>query len=91
VSAASRNVEPSGDATAVIRSQCAKEWPDDFRMRAHCEEQQREGLAKVNSRVINTDDMRTIRRVCAKEWPADFRMQNHCEEQQIEALRKLGR
>jgi hypothetical protein len=31
----------------VIHELCAKEWPDDFRMRAYCERTQHEGLAQL--------------------------------------------
>jgi len=28
----------------MIRDKCAREWPDDFEMRAYCEKKQVEGL-----------------------------------------------
>lgn len=76
-------------AVSVIRETCAKEWPDDFRMRAYCQQQQDEGLAALQRRVMSTGDHRTIRVKCATEWPADFRMRNYCEEQQLQALSAL--
>jgi hypothetical protein len=78
-------------ASAAARSKCAKEWPDDFSMRAYCENQQREALAKLRDRVMNTGDMRTIRNKCATDWPDDFNMRNYCEEQQLKALGVLKR
>jgi hypothetical protein len=35
---------------ATLRDQCAKEWPENFRMRNFCEEQQIEALRKLKSR-----------------------------------------
>ncbi len=32
---------------AGIRSSCALEWPDDYKMRAYCETEQLEGYRKV--------------------------------------------
>lgn len=91
--AASQSTAASAPATggpmSVIRPKCAKEWPDDFKMRAFCEEQQQEGYRKVQSRAMTSGDQQTIRRKCSSEWPDDFKMQDFCEEQQLEALRKL--
>lgn len=76
-------------ADNIIRTKCATDWPDDFRMRAHCESQQAEALAALTARSMSTTDRRTIRRKCATDWPGDYRMQNHCEEQQLKALTEL--
>lgn len=35
------------DAPSVIRDHCAKEWPDDFAMRAYCEKQQYQGYRET--------------------------------------------
>lgn len=32
---------------STIQAKCAKDWPDDFRMRAYCVEQQREAATKL--------------------------------------------
>jgi len=79
------------EAASIIRSKCAAEWPDDFKMRKYCEDQQYEGLRALRARSMNSGDLATIRSKCAKEWPDDFRMRDYCEKQQIEALRQLGR
>ena len=84
-------VEPTdnADAVSVIRASCTKDWPDDFRMRAYCQQQQDEGLAALRQRTMSTGDYRTIRAKCASDWPQDFRMRNYCEEQQLAALKAL--
>jgi hypothetical protein len=72
--------------TSIIRPKCTKEWPDDFAMRAYCEQQQKNSLDALGRRSMTTVDKRTIRTKCAKEWPDDFTMRNYCEEQQLKAL-----
>ena len=80
----------SGDSVQVIRAKCAKDWPDDFRMRAYCQEQQEAGIAALSARTMTSNvDHRTIRSKCATDWPDDFRMRNYCEEQQLEALKRI--
>jgi len=89
--AAGSSAEPPSDAAAapMIRSHCAKKWPDDFRMRKYCGDQQNEGLRALRTRRM-TGVLAKIRSKCASEWPDDFRMRDYCEKQQIEALRKLN-
>ena len=77
--------------TSVIRPKCAKEWPDDFSVRAFCEKTQHEAVEALRARSMNTADQRTIRNKCAKEWPDDLSVRNFCEKTQLEALKKLGR
>jgi len=80
-------------STAAVRTRekCAKEWPTDFTMRAHCEEHQKEAGQKLSQRAMTAGDRLTIRQECLKQWADDLLMLNHCEEQQLEALQKLGR
>jgi hypothetical protein len=77
----------------TVGSQCAKEWPTDFRMQAYCQTQQGEALKKLTTRhdsgVLQTPAGTTIRTTCAREWPNDPRMRNYCEEQQLKALATL--
>ncbi|MCK4307222.1 hypothetical protein KAW50_03230 [candidate division WOR-3 bacterium] len=76
----------------IIEKHCAREWPDDFRMRAYCEKQQREGLATLKlgkPNDISGKDFQVVRSKCAREWPDDFRMRAYCEKQQFEAIREL--
>lgn len=80
------NATPGMDG---IRPKCAKEWPDDFRMRAYCERQQQEAAVKLSGRTMGAGDRLTIRTKCAGEWPGDYRMMNYCEERQLEALASL--
>jgi hypothetical protein len=86
------NAEPPSDSAAnvMIRSHCTSEWPDDFRMRKYCEDQQKEGLSALRARRLN-GSLSKIRTKCAKEWPDDFRMRDYCEKQQLKAVRELGR
>ena len=78
---------PSSTAAGTpIRQKCAAAWPEDFQMRAFCEKQQTEALAKLRARDIATADEQVIRRKCSRDWPTDFQMWNFCEEQQLKAL-----
>jgi len=78
------------DAAAMIRSHCAQEWPDDFKMRKYCEDQQYKGLRALRKRQM-TGALAKIRSKCATEWPGDFKMRDYCEKQQLEAFRELNR
>ena len=76
----------------VIRTHCKTEWPGDFRMRARCEQQQREALEKL--RVGKPEDIRqeeyaVVKKKCAADWPMNYRMRHYCEEQQFKAVRDL--
>ena len=80
---------------AVIKNKCARDWPDDFKTSAYCQERQLEGLQKIAKRngagTMKTPDGRVIRSKCMREWEDDFKMANYCEEQQLKALGALGR
>ena len=78
-------------AAAMIRSKCARDWPENFRMRKYCEDQQYQGLRALRSRSMTGSTMRMIRSKCARDWPENFRMRNFCENQQLNALRELNR
>ncbi len=78
-----------GEATPRIRSKCAADWPDDFRMRAYCQEQQTTALQKLQTRSMTTTDQLIIRRKCLTDWPDDFKMEDYCEEQQLKALASI--
>ena len=86
---------PPADAApgdpGVIRPRCAKEWPDDFTMRAFCEKQQREAFDKLHKRAMRSGDHALIRAKCTKDWRDDFQMRNFCEEQQLKALAEIKR
>lgn len=43
-------IPADAEAMATIRKKCATDWPDDFRMRNYCEEQQLKGLAALRRR-----------------------------------------
>lgn len=77
-----------------IRAKAAADWPDDFEMRLHTEEEQarayRELVASHHSNVPE-DVFNTIRRKAAAEWPDDFEMRLHTEKEQIIAFKRLRR
>lgn len=45
-----RGTVDTAEPLAIIRAKCAKDWPDDFVMRNHCEEQQLKALEKLRGR-----------------------------------------
>lgn len=75
----------------MIRTKCARDWPDDFRMRAACETQQKDARSTLAVRQMSSGDRLTIRTKCERDWQDDYRMRNACEEQQLKALEQLGR
>jgi hypothetical protein len=76
---------------SVIVPRCARDWPDDFRMRQFCEDQQRSAVQSLRSRTMTGGDEGIIRAKCARDWPDDYRMRNYCEEQQLKALKSIRR
>jgi hypothetical protein len=82
---------PAAPVGSFIRAHCAKEWPDDFRMRDYCEKQQQAAVTLMEARQMTSQDRQTIRNKCEAEWPEDLRMRNYCEEKQLEALKNLQR
>lgn len=78
---------------AIIEEKCAADWPDNYRMRAACIEQQGKVLNKSLSSPTDPrlalEDRTLMRENCAKKWPDDFRMRAKCEQQQIEGFQKL--
>ena len=80
-----------GDPASEIRAKCSNDWPGDFRMRAHCETQQKEAHSALSARAMVGSELATIRTKCSDDWPVDFRMRNYCETRQVEALKSLGR
>lgn len=80
------------DAENLIRQRCQERWPDDFEMRAYCEEKQRQALAKLrhpNRTDVPEDVFRRIREKAVGKWPEDFEMQQYEEQKQLEAYQKL--
>ena len=80
------------NSVQIIQQKCAEDWPNDFRMKRHCQEQQQAGIANLDRGMptdINPDAFRIIRGKCADEWPRDFRMRAYCESQQYEGYRAL--
>lgn len=88
----SAEADDYADAAEVILKHCAREWPDDYSMRAYCIEQQQMALAELKRgrpSDVPEEVFRRIRRKCAGEWSVDFTMRQYCEEEQIKAYRKL--
>jgi Domain of unknown function (DUF4124) len=78
-----------GEMTA-IRAKCAKDWPNDFRMRAYCEKKQLESLQTLQEDIgVAPQKSTTIRAKCASDWPDDFRMRAYCEKKQLEGLQRV--
>lgn len=58
-------LEYYSSANVRIREKCAKDWPTDFTMRAHCEGQQKEAGEKLSQRTIaEAKETWTIRNRC---------------------------
>ena len=86
------NLDVPSDADQTIEQKCAEEWPSDFRMRRHCQEQQRKGIAALGQArpaSVSQEAFVIIRGKCAEEWPRDFRMRAHCEGQQYDGYHAL--
>lgn len=107
VATAGPDASSAGFSFDSIRTKCATEWVDDFRMRVFCETQQKTALAAILARrplMGSTPDLQAIRVKCLRDWSTkvgerngdalfqvDFRMTNFCEEQQMKALGVLSR
>jgi len=87
------HLDAQEDPEVVIRERCAKEWPDNSRMRAACVEQQQNVLDKSLSSPVDPrvplEDQTLLREKCAKDWPDDFRKRAQCEQYQIRGFQKL--
>lgn len=86
------NLNVPSDANQTIEQKCAEEWPNDFRMRSYCQEQQREGIAALGRgrpASVSQEAFVIIRGKCAEEWPRDFKMRAYCESQQYEGYHAL--
>lgn len=81
---------------ATIQSHCRSEWPNDFRMRRHCQEQQRKGVRELarlsdSNGGIPKNAFQTAFSGCVREWPEDYRMMAHCLQQQIKGYDETER
>lgn len=86
------NLGVPSDADQIIEQKCAEEWPNDFRMRSYCQDQQREGVAALSQgrpASVSQDAFVIIRGKCADEWPRDFKMRAYCERQQYDGYHAL--
>jgi hypothetical protein len=86
------NLDIPSDADQTIQQKCAEEWPGDYRMMQHCQEQQRKGILALSQgrpASVSQEAFVIIRGKCAEEWPRDFRMRAHCEGQQYDGYHAL--
>jgi hypothetical protein len=86
--------QTTGATDQTIKAHCVSEWPEDFQMRAWCEDQQREGLRALaigKPDDITQEDFAIVQDHCTKEWPDDFQMRAWCEVQQLKGIRELKR
>ena len=86
------SLDVPANASQIISQKCSEEWPTDYRMQKHCEEQQRGGIAALNRGQpgnVTRDAFVIIRGKCGQEWPRDFRMRAHCESQQYDGYAAL--
>lgn len=85
-------VETQEAAEEIAKRACESRWPDDFRMRQHCTDQQRSAhraLTREPPSDVPIDVFVQIRQMCQSRWPDDFRMRLHCENQQLQSWRDL--
>lgn len=78
----------------IIKNNCQKEWPNDYRMQKFCIDQQKDALQKLRAgrpSDIPKDVFKKIRNKCSRKWKNDFRMVLFCEIQEFEAWRQLNR
>jgi hypothetical protein len=86
------DLEIPANTNQIIEQKCTQEWPSDFRMRAYCQQQQREGVAALNRgrpNSVSQDAFAIIRGKCANDWSRDFNMRAYCENQQYESYYTL--
>ena len=76
----------------MLREKCAKDWPEDFRKRAQCEQQQIRGSQRLQSpppRWISLKDYSVAMASCAQDWPDDFRMRARRLEERFSETKRL--
>jgi hypothetical protein len=77
----------------TIEDLCEERWPDDFQMRSHCIEQQREAREELRSyqpEGVSEEVVDDIKSNGKKKWPRDFQMRFNFVRQQVESYRKLN-
>jgi hypothetical protein len=76
----------------IIARHCESQWGDDYRMRLHCEDQQRSAVEQLRHQShtdVPSEVFGRIRTNSARQWPDDFQMRLHTENEQLDAFRKL--
>lgn len=79
------------NAQTIIEKHCEEEWPDNYRMRAFCIEQEEHALKELKDgrpADIPEDVFHKIRRQSAEQWPSQFSMRLFTE-QEFKSFRKL--
>lgn len=90
----SSDADDYSNAEEIIKRHCEQEWSDNYRMRVHCENKQREAVAKLRRGApasIPPEVFAQIRSRCAKEWPENYVMREHCEDKELRAFAELQR
>jgi hypothetical protein len=81
----------------TMRTFCAKEWPNDFRMQEYCIKQQIDGWRRVGSMIDRAPaGLKTAYGQCAIDWrwgkgdnEYDWRMVAYCMEKQRDAYTRV--
>jgi len=86
-----KSVQRSNNGT--IEDLCEERWPDDYQMRSHCIEQQREAREELRSyqpEGVPEEVVDDIKSNGKKKWPRDFQMRYNFVKQQVKSYRELN-
>jgi hypothetical protein len=75
-----------------IQAYCAKEWPNNYRMQAWCQDRQEKAKGELSSGApngISWSEYSGIKDHCVKEWPDNYAMQAWCVNSEQEALKRI--
>jgi hypothetical protein len=75
-----------------IEKHCEEQWPDNYRMRAFCIEQEERAVGQLRAgrpADIPENVFRRIRRHSAEQWPTNFSMRLFTEQEEFKSYRKL--
>ncbi len=76
------------EQAAKARERCAEEWPDDFRKRTLCEEEQIRIIPSYGAPYGRRSAEAIIQEKCDTDWAHNARMRAACIEQQEKILEK---
>lgn len=92
--APSKPADISDEDYRQVRAYAEREWPRDFAMRLHTEQEQFEAIRELRQGKpsdISPQEFEVIRRIATEQWPEDFGMRAHVWREQFEAVRELRR